>query len=139
MWVKIIFEHTFLLMAQYWMIFKKSLFFVIISCFLTSDNGWFILIMSPLRTKGDILFQSDFFFCFRFCFSAKLVRTITFLSFQIGQLYLVCGCITIRRWVAYRNDLLGSLTFDLKVKYMFFKQYLFGMWAHDYKAVCRIP
>jgi uncharacterized protein with ParB-like and HNH nuclease domain len=52
--VKIIFEHTFLLMAQYWMIFKKSLFFVIISCFLTSDNGWFILIMSPLRTKGEI-------------------------------------------------------------------------------------
>ena len=75
-------------------------------------------IMSPLRTKGDILFQSDFFFRFRFfCFfSAKLVRTITFLSFQIGQLYLVCGCMTIRRCVAYRNDLCGTLTFDLKVK-----------------------
>ena len=42
------------------------------------------------------------FFCF---FSAKLVRTITFLSFQIGQLYLVCGCMTIRWCVAYRIDL----------------------------------
>jgi hypothetical protein len=36
------------------------------------------------------------------------------LSFQIGQLYLVCGCMTIRRCVAYRNDLRGTLTFDLK-------------------------
>jgi hypothetical protein len=44
--------------------------------------------------KGDILFQSDIFFRFRFfrfhffrfffLFSAKLVRTISFLSFQIG-------------------------------------------------------
>ena len=107
---------------------------------------WKTVIMSPLRTKGDILFQSDFFF-FRFCFfcffSAKLVQTITFLSFQIGQLYLVCGCMTfmgplpltsrsyncflnsiylvcgcmtIRRCVAYHNDLRGILTFDLKVK-----------------------
>ena len=118
--------------------------------------------MSPLRMKGDILFQSDFFFrlffffvCF---FSAKLVRTITFLSFQIGQLYLVCGCMTIRRCVAYHNDLPvfltsrsnncflnsiylvfgcmtirpyvayridlhGTLTFDLKVKELFFKLY----------------
>jgi hypothetical protein len=42
-------------------------------------------------------------------FSAKLVRTITFLFFQIGQLYLVCGCMTIRRCVVYRNDLLGTL------------------------------
>ena len=40
----------------------------------------------------------------------KLVRTITFLSFQIGQLYLVCGCMTIRRCVAYRNDLRETLT-----------------------------
>jgi hypothetical protein len=39
------------------------------------------LIMSPLRMKGDILFKSDLFFC---SFSAKLVWTITFLSFQIG-------------------------------------------------------
>ena len=53
------------------------------------------------------------FFCF---LSAKLVRNITFLSFQIGQLYLVCGCMTIRRCVAYRIDLRGLLTFDLKVK-----------------------
>ena len=75
-----------------------------------------IIIMSPLRTKGDILFQSDFFFRFFCFFSAKLVRTITFLSFQIGQLYLVCGCMTIRRCVAYRNDRCGTLTFDLKVK-----------------------
>ena len=76
-----------------------------------------LVIISPLRTKGDILFQSDFFF--RFCFfrfrffcffSAKLVRTITFLFFQIGQLYLVCGCMTIRWCVAYHNDLRGTLT-----------------------------
>ena len=68
-----------------------------------------ILIMSPLRTKGDILVQSDFLFCFCF-FSAKLVWTITCLSFQIGQLYLVCGCMTIRRCVTYHNDLRGTLT-----------------------------
>ena len=74
------------------------------------------IFMSPLRMKGDIWFSSDFFFFrFRF-FSAKLVWTITFLSFQIGQLYLVCGCMTIRRCVAYRNDLRGTLTFDLKIK-----------------------
>jgi hypothetical protein len=54
-------------------------------------------------------------FRFRFCFfSAKLLRTVTFLSFQIGQLYLVCGCMTTRRCVTYRNDL--RLTFDLEVK-----------------------
>ena len=54
-----------------------------------------ILIMSP---KVDILFYSDFFsrFCF---FSAKLVRTITCFSFQIGQLYLVCGCMTMSHTV----------------------------------------
>jgi hypothetical protein len=45
-----------------------------------------------------------------------LVWTITCLSFQIGQLYLVCGCMTIRQCVAYRNDLHGTLTFDIKVK-----------------------
>ena len=49
-------------------------------------------------------------------FYAKLVRPITFLSFVIGQWYFVCGCMTIRRCVAYRNDLRGTLTFDLKVK-----------------------
>jgi hypothetical protein len=66
--------------------------------------------MSPLRTKGDI------YFFFRFCFSAKLVRTITCLSFEIGQWYLICGCMSIRRFVVYRNDLRGTMTFDLKVK-----------------------
>ena len=39
-----------------------------------------------------------------------------FLVFQIGQLYLVCGCMTIKWCVAYRNDLRWTLTFDLKVK-----------------------
>jgi hypothetical protein len=34
----------------------------------------------------------------------------------LNSIYLVCGCITIRRCVAYRNDLCGTLTFDLKVK-----------------------
>ena len=36
--------------------------------------------------------------------------------FEIGQWYLVCGCMTIKRCVAYRNGLRGILTFDLKVK-----------------------
>ena len=61
-----------------------------------------ILIMSSLRTKGDIYcFSLIFFFCFRFfCFfSAEIVRAITFLSFQIGQWYLICGCMNIRRIV----------------------------------------
>ena len=70
------------------------------------------------RRETYYCFSLDFVCCFRFfcfCFfSAKLVQTITFLSFQIGQLYLVCGCMTIRRGVTYRNDL--CLTFDLKVK-----------------------
>jgi hypothetical protein len=78
----------------------RNIYYVI--AFINSE-----IIMSPFRTKGDILFQSDFFFFGRFrfffrFFSAKLVRTITFLSFQIGQWYLVCGCITIRRRVTYR-------------------------------------
>ena len=34
----------------------------------------------------------------------------SFQSFQIGQLYLVCGCMTIRRCVTYRNDLRETLT-----------------------------
>jgi hypothetical protein len=37
----------------------------------------------------------------------------SFLSFEIGQWYLVCGCMTIRWCVAYHNDLCGTLTFDL--------------------------
>jgi hypothetical protein len=58
---------------------------------------------------------------FRF-FSAKLVRTITFLSFQIGQLYLVYGCMTIRRCVAYKLHIMSWIIlfkkqlFDLEVK-----------------------
>jgi hypothetical protein len=35
----------------------------------------------------------------------RLVRAITFLSFKIGQWYLVCGCMTIRRCVALRGDI----------------------------------
>ena len=69
---------------------------------------WFFLLLLLLLLR----------FCF---FSAKLVRTITFLSFQIGQLYLVCGCMTIRQCVTYHNDLCETLTFDLKVKLLFFK------------------
>jgi hypothetical protein len=55
-------------------------------------------------------------FCF---FSAKLVRTITFLSFQIGQLYLVCGCMTIRglsRTIMTFVWLFKKQLFDLEVK-----------------------
>jgi hypothetical protein len=40
----------------------------------------------------------------------KLVRAITFLSFEIGKWYLVCGCMTIRQCVVYCNDLHGTLT-----------------------------
>jgi hypothetical protein len=60
----------------------------------------------PFERRKTYCFSLDFFFRFRFfCFfSAKLVRTITFLSFQIGQLYLVCGCMTIRWCVMYHND-----------------------------------
>ena len=74
------------------------------------------LIMSPLWTKGDIIVLVWFFFrfCFFYFFSAKLVRTITFLSFEIGQWYLVRGCMIIRRCVAYHNELCWTLTFDLK-------------------------
>ena len=70
----------------------------------------------PFERRETYYFSLIFFF--RFCFfSAKLVRTITFLSFQIiRQLYLVCGCMTIRWCVAYRNDLHVNLIFDLKVK-----------------------
>jgi hypothetical protein len=42
-------------------------------------------------------------------------------TYQIDSIYLVCECMTIRRCVAYRNDLRGTLTFDLKVKKLFFK------------------
>jgi hypothetical protein len=41
---------------------------------------------------------------------------------------------TIRQCVKYRNDLRGTLTFDIKVKQLFFKYYLFGIWVHDRKA-----
>jgi hypothetical protein len=33
----------------------------------------------------------------------------------LNSIYLVCGCMTIRRCVTYRNDLCVTLTFDLKV------------------------
>ena len=64
----------------------------------------------------------DGLYCFNLIFSSAssqqslLARTITFLSFQIGQLCLVYGCMTIRRCVAYHSDLYETLTFDLKVK-----------------------
>jgi hypothetical protein len=37
-------------------------------------------------------------------------------NYFLNSIYLVCGCMIIRRCVAYRNDLRGTLTFDLKVK-----------------------
>jgi hypothetical protein len=58
-----------------------------------------------LRSKGRHIINKYF-----------LVRAITILSFEIDQWYLVCGCMTIRRCVAYRNDLHGTLTFDVNVK-----------------------
>jgi hypothetical protein len=74
------------------------------------------LLCLPFERRETYCFSLIFFFRFFCFFSAKLVWTITFLSFQIGQLYLVCGCMTIRRCVAYCNDLRGTLIFDLKVK-----------------------
>jgi hypothetical protein len=38
----------------------------------------------------------------------KKILSITFLSFEIGQLYLVFGCMTIRRCVVYHNYLCGT-------------------------------
>ena len=82
-------------------------------------SGGYILVSSAhsntsyVSPRETYCFSLIFFFSF---FSAKLVRTITFLSFQIGQLYLVCGCMTKKRCVTYHNDLHGTLTFDLKVK-----------------------
>ena len=68
----------------------------------------YINYVSPSNEGRHIVLVWFFFSCFFFCFfSAKLVWTITFLSFQIGQLYLVCGCMTIRRCVTYHNDLRG--------------------------------
>jgi hypothetical protein len=119
----------------------------------------------PFERRETYCFSLIFFFRF---FSAKLVWTITFLSFEIGQWYFIFGymtrpgqentikktiiwpwdqrsrshkghygmrhtalwsciyelsvhelvriCMTIRRYVMYRNDLCGTLTFDLKVK-----------------------
>jgi hypothetical protein len=69
------------------------------------------VIWRSLRYATHCLMVSDFFFRFRF-FSAQLVWTIIFLSFEIGQWYLVCGCMTIRQCVAYHNNQL----FDLEVK-----------------------
>jgi hypothetical protein len=60
------------------------------------------LLCLPFKRRETYCFSLIFFFCF---FSAKLVRTITFLSFQIGQLYLVCRCMIIRWCVAYCNDI----------------------------------
>ena len=60
----------------------------------------------PFKRRETYCFSLIFFFrffrffFFFFCFSAKLVWTITF---QIGQWYLVCGCMTIRWCVAYRK------------------------------------
>jgi hypothetical protein len=50
------------------------------------------------------------------CDTSPYGHAPTFLSFEIGQLYLVCGCMTIRQYVAYHNDLRGTLIFDFKVK-----------------------
>ena len=74
-----------------------------ISNVLVMEIGW-----TDVGSRGYILVScahSNTSF-FRFCFfSAKLVWTITFLSFEIGQWYWVCGCMTRRRCVVYRNDL----------------------------------
>ena len=48
------------------------------------------------------------------------VRPITLLWFDIGLPYLVHGCITIRRCVAYIHDPDTTLNFDLKVKFIWF-------------------
>ena len=58
---------------------------------------------------------------FMYFYKGTIVRTITVLSFHLGLRYLVCwSCITVRRCVAYHNDPHVTLTFDLKVKFMYF-------------------
>ena len=125
--ILIIFLHIFNLPCQFFQFFQHISFFTehakkhdedYVSIFSGKINLIYYYV-SPFERRETYCFSLIFFirffrfFCF---FSAMLVRTITFLSFQIGQLYLVCGCMTIRRCVTYRNDLRETLTFDLKVK-----------------------
>jgi hypothetical protein len=73
----------------------------------------------PFKRRETYCFSLIFFFRFRFFwfFSAKLVRTITFLSFQIGQLYLVCGCMTIRRVSCTIMTFVGPWPLIIRLKY----------------------
>jgi hypothetical protein len=82
----------------YWIFDKVSLMFINLHYYVSPSNEGrhIVLVLFFLRFR---------FFCF---FSAKLVRTITFLSFQISQLYLVCGYMAIMRCVTYHNDLRGT-------------------------------
>ena len=68
-------------------------------------------IMSPLRTKGDILFQSDFFLPLLLFLLSEACPDYNFFFFPDRS--IIFG---IRQCVTYRNDLRGTLTFDLKVK-----------------------
>jgi len=68
-----------------------------------------------------VILTSDHKVKFMYFYKGTIVRAITVLSFHLGLRYLVCcSCITVRRCVAYHNDLHVTLTFDLKVKFMYF-------------------
>jgi hypothetical protein len=64
---------------------------------------------APFVQRGDIInCNTD---KSNYCIS-KYIKTVL----RDLPKYLVCVCMTIRWCVAYRNDLCGTLTFDLKVK-----------------------
>ena len=54
----------------------------------------------------------------------RVVQTITLFWFDIGLPYLAYGCITMRQCVShtYNSDI--TLTFDLKVKFVWFMTWL---------------
>jgi hypothetical protein len=76
-------------------------------------------------------------------------------SFEIGQWYLVCGCMTIRWCVAYHNNLYwtfvkgqgptkvitvcDTLPYGHAPTYQISLTYLEKNNVHDHKTVCRVP
>ena len=94
----------------------NTVFWIWCSDWLTFSNSknfmseWVIVVKCHLSNVSAISWREHVNYVYPSNEGRHIVRTITFLSFQIGQLYLVCGCMTIRRCVAYRNDLRGTLT-----------------------------
>ena len=94
----------------------NTVFWIWCSDWLTFSNSkifmgeWVIVVKCHLSNVSAISWREHVNYVSPSNVGRHIVRTITFLSFQIGQLYLVCGCMTIRRCVAYCNDLRGTLT-----------------------------